>query len=191
MKKGFTLMEILFVVMFVALLITLAAPSFRAVRFDIKNARAQTALKKLVEARLSFYQYTRGADIKTTGGNQHSSFQGTDAKNLATPTDLLKCTDFAASGVPSSSTPQSEDIRQLFLCKFLDWRDFQGLPYEFHNCDPKNANPSAPCVKGAYAVARGVSRSQVGQKYDPEDGYYMYIGADRKVKEEYGVYEGS
>ena len=47
MKKGFTLMEILAVLLVIAVVVSMAAPVFRAIRFEVKNSQAKAAASKL------------------------------------------------------------------------------------------------------------------------------------------------
>lgn len=178
-------MEILFVLLVIALIISFAVPAFRAVRFDVKNARAQAALKKLAEARRSFYQQSKGADI-TLG-----SFTTDDVQDWAG----YNCSDISSSGIPGAATG-TVDVSQLFACGFLNWRDFVGLPYTFYICRTSSA-AEAPCVvpdylqdksyagQFVYAAAKGTS--EAGSKYIKLDGgvtdYYMYVRPDMQVKD--------
>lgn len=88
---GFTLMELLFVLLVIALVLSFALPAYRSVRYDMRNSSAKAALRKLAEARRSFYQYSKGADV--TG---------------EIDTDLVRqyagqgCVSGAASGVPAA-----------------------------------------------------------------------------------------
>ena len=173
MKKGFTLMEILFVLLVIALVVSFAVPAIRTVRYDLYNARAKAALKKLAEARRSYYQYTKGADVS-------GSF---DASSLQTFAEEA-CNDVAASGIPGSRS--NSHVGQLFSCNFLDWKDFD-LPYTFLICGTADAPVGAyPCFNYKssnpdeiiYAAAMGNS-SAAGSKYSRS--YSMSIGQDLKV----------
>lgn len=172
--QGFTLMEILFVLLIIAMVISFALPAFRAVRYDVRNAQAQAALKKLAEARRSFYQASRGADITP------SNFNASDAKSLAATT----CSNPSASGVPGASQ-DAKDVGQLFACGFLNWRDFVNLPYVFYICS-LNGQGAAPCkseesnTERVYAGALGTTAA--GSKYQSSK-YYMYVPLDMQVKD--------
>lgn len=176
MKKGFTLMEILFVLLVIALVVSFAVPAIRSVRYDVYNSRAKAALKKLAEARRSYYQQTKGSDI--SGG-----FSGSVAENYVSSD--YKCQDVAASGIPGSRTTSSVD--QLFACGFLDWRDFDGLPYTFHICSLGTTGADAPCKSLdatndiVYAGAQG--NSDAGDKYKSGSNYFMSVGADMQVRD--------
>ena len=171
MKKGFTLMEILFVLLVIALVVSFAVPAIRTVRYDMYNARAKSALRKLAEARMTYYQATKGSDI--TG-----VFLGSDVEEYASST----CNGLNASGIPGSR--DTSDVSQLFACGFLDWRDFDKLPYKFTVCTASNTG-SKPCISsGGTAVYAGASGSgSSGKKYNASYGYYMVIGVDRQVKD--------
>ena len=174
MKKGFTLMEILFVLLVIALVVSFAVPAIRSVRYDVYNSRAKAALKKLAEARRSYYQQTKGSDI--SGG-----FGGSVAESYASYT----CQDVAASGIPGSRT--NSDVSQLFACGFLDWRDFVDLPYNFIMCGTSLPIGSQPCIaldgsNMVYAAAMGI-QGQAGSKYESPSQYFMSIGADMQVRD--------
>lgn len=169
-KKGFTLMEILFVVLVIALVISFAMPAIRAVRFDIKNARAKAALRKVAEARRSYYEYSRGGDFKETVSFEIGSAQGWSSDTCINP---------AASGVPGTSE-LLEDASQLFACGFLNWKDFADLPYRFYIC--KSTDNTNECKQdnkilsvGAVA-ADSTGGKRVGAKY--VSPYKMYIVQD-------------
>lgn len=174
MKKGFTLMEILFVLLIVALVLSFALPAIRSVRYDIKNSNAKAALKKLAEARRSYYQATKGSDIAA------GSFSADEAQSYAS----LSCENVAASGIPASSREDS-DVSQLFACGYLDWRDFDGLPYTFYICDGGHYTaetcfiPDSNSTVVVYASAQGTADS--GGKYGTD--YYMSIGDAMEVED--------
>ena len=65
-------MEILFVLLVIALVVSFAVPAIRSVRYDVYNSRAKAALKKLAEARRSYYQQTKGSDISGGFGSDVS-----------------------------------------------------------------------------------------------------------------------
>lgn len=174
-QKGFTLIEMLFVVLVIALIISFAVPALRSVRSEIKNHRAKTALKKLVQARRNYYQLSKGADFAVG-----ESFVGTNARTLAQET----CTSFSSSGVPGANqTPLTG--AQIFACGFLDWRDFEGLPYTFYVCSLDTPG-EVPCqipneeTKAPYVGAVGTAAA--GAKYQSAN-YYMYIPSSMQVEE--------
>lgn len=171
-KEGFTLMEILFVLLVIALIVSFAVPAFRSVRFDVKNSRAKNALKKLAEARRSFYQSSKGSDIAA------SSFVGTEVTSAWGRGE--NCNNPAASGIPASSRSASP-VEQLFACGFLDWKDFAGLPYQFTVCPLSNTGSSPCSVIGSWAGALGTA--EAGPKYQPGSNYAMYIDKNMQVRD--------
>ena len=163
-------MEILFVLLVIALIVSFALPALRTVRFDIKNSRAKAAVKKMAEARRSYYQYMRGGMIEVSSFNAET----TDMSN-ATCTNNMR-----ASGKPGVHT--SSSIEDLFGCGFLNWKDFVGLPYTFYICDLEESTDVAPCkATGTYAGA--VGNSSAGSKYNNSNTYYLYVDPTMQVKE--------
>ncbi len=171
MKKGFTLMEILFVLLIIALVVSFAVPAIRTVRYDIYNSRAKTALRKLAEARRSYYQQTKGSDL--TG-----AFNGSVAEDYASHS----CLEVAASGIPGART--ISEVDQLFACGYLDWKDF-AVPYNFVICGTTRPLGSQPCIAldggtMVYAAAMG-EEDLAGSKYEASTGYYMSVGTNMQV----------
>ena len=166
-------MEMLFVVLVIALIVSFAVPALRNVRYDIYNARAKTALKKLAEAQRSFYQLSKGSAVS-------GIFQGSSAKSMANS----QCHNIPSSGIPGQYLNAGPE--QLFACGYLDWRDFDGLPYAFHVC-PFSGNVSGMncqiTVNGRriYSSAIGVGNN-AGKKYT-SGNYMMYIGSDMEVQD--------
>lgn len=179
-SHGFTLMEILFVLLIIALIVSFAVPAIRSARLDAKNAQAKTALKKLAEARRSFYQYNNGVDIH--GGEL--VYTPNNLEGLRTTISTEPCNTPSATGKPSSSYGSSSLLPDyLFRCGFLDWRDFAGLPYEFKTCYLNGVGDNRCEPKDRYAIAYSANDEEVGNKYRLSCGYYMYIGTDMKVQE--------
>lgn len=166
MKKGFTLMEMLFVALVIGLVLSFAVPAIRSVRFDAANARAKSALRKLAEARRSFYHANRGFDIS------EGSFVGAPA--------LADCRNLpSAIGAPSTANTGSETYNtqytQLFNCGYLTAKDFENLPYTFYIC---SSGASEPCTSDYYAVA--VGNSDAGRTYS---GKALGVDKNMNVKE--------
>ena len=107
-------MEILFVLLVIALVVSFAVPAIRSVRYDVYNSRAKAALKKLAEARRSYYQQTKGSDI--SGG-----FGGSVAESYASYT----CQDVAASGIPGART--NSDVSPAICLRFFGLAGFCGF----------------------------------------------------------------
>ena len=174
MKKGFTLMEILFVLLVIALIISFAVPAIRSVRYDVYNAKAKAALRKLAEARRSYYQYTKGSDVA-------GEFSSSPEESVY---GHVTCDNIAASGIPGARSVS--DVGQLFACGFLDWKDFAGLPYSFVLCGTSRPIGSQPCIalgsnppNVVYVGAMGDDNA--GSKYKATTGYFMSVGQDMQV----------
>lgn len=181
-KKGFTLMEVLFVLLIVALVASFAVPAIRSVRYDVRNSQAKTALKKLLAARRSFYQNTKGGSFE-----QEPSFQAKDAQSFAAEA----CTQ-ASTGIPRDGKLLNSNIHQLFACGYLNWKDFASLPYTFFLCNPQTATAGTCQIKdntgeqiAAYAMANDTKLA--GKKYqylsDGNTHYYMAVGWDGQIYE--------
>lgn len=188
-KKGFTLMEILAVLLVLAVIASAAAPVFRSVRYEIRNAQAKSAVKKLAEASRSYYQASRGSS-RVFGG-------GFNAQNVNF--SAARCGDQMATGIPgqsvtSSSSSGVSSAADLFACGFLTEKDFVGLPYTFVICNPGRPSDNSQCaavvsLKNAsqpYAVAWGSGEKLAGSKYygdgsSQDNKYIMYVGSDMRV----------
>lgn len=159
-EKGFTLMEILAVLLIIAVVLSFAVPAFRSVRFEQRNSQAKAGVKKLSEALRSFYQNSKGVKIE-------GSFSGDGL------TAIPACQNLGASGVPG--TGQTADVLQLFACGYLNANDFAGLPYTFYSCV---FNAPTACNGKPYAVAVGTDSAIAGKKYTQNYGgqkYYIYL----------------
>lgn len=176
MKKGFTLMELLAVLLVIAVVVSMAAPVFRAVRYEIKNSQAKNAAKKVAEAMHSYYQASRGH--KVTG-----CFTPTAASGLTLiKTAASACTSPGAEGVPAyRKSTESVDVSQLFACGYLSYKDFMSLPYEFCTNDTNSfpsdwgATPSDTVGK-VYVLAGGVKADGSGDKYQKSKGAIFVDG---------------
>lgn len=171
---GFTLMELLFVLLLIALVVSFAVPALRSVRFDAQNARAKTALQKLVQARRSFYQDTRGWNIGT-GTFRAQAVAGLSGACAAEP----------FSGIPGKANTTGYD--QLFLCGYLNKKDFANLNYSFSICGSgvsvASCTGDVSAVSAtAYAAAFG-NDDAAGKKYLGTDGYVMYVDHSMKVSD--------
>jgi len=121
MKKGFTLMEMLAVVLILAVIFSFGVPAWRAVRFDIKNAQAHEAAQKLADAMRAFYLDNRGQKITPT------CFSGTDTHIFLQDS----CYGAGVIGKPVSGTLDRVDVGVLFGCRYLRMEEFHELPYTF------------------------------------------------------------
>lgn len=185
MKKGFTLMEILAVLLIIAVIVSAAVPVFRAIRFDVKNAQAKTAAKKLAEAVRSYYQASKGSAIEEKCFSPSSTWYSTVTS--------ASCTAPNTSGIPNQSIGaevSESEVSQLFACGFLTVKDFVSSPYKYCVCKPGTTYSSGDCSVGenVYVAAYGQSEAAAGKKYFTtkfEDGnkYRMWVGTDMQLKD--------
>lgn len=177
-KKGFTLMEILAVLLLIAVVVSMAVPIFRSVRFDIKNAQAKSAAKKMAEAMRSYYQTTRG-------GTLNGCIAGSSVRAALTET----CAAPAATGIPRKSLPPEtnvQDVKQLFTCGNLPVKDFESLPYNFCACFWEESTNCPDTAGDVYVSVTG--NAEAGEKYNTssaaktEDGEVYRIRVDKDMR---------
>ncbi len=118
MSKGFTLMEILAVMLVIAVIASFALPALRSVRAEVYYHRSKTAGVKLAEAIRSYYHDSKGF-LPVIG-----TISGDTVANQSYTCDRSKL-----AGIPGQGTTVSMD--QLFACGYLSTKDFAGLPYTF------------------------------------------------------------
>ncbi len=185
MKKGFTLMEILAVLLVIAVVVSMAAPVFRAIRFEVKNSQAKAAASKLAQQMRTYYQISRG---RVVGG----SFDASDSNVIFT---TAACVEPNVTGVPSKKSGEADkvDVKQLFACGYLTGKDFSGLPYTFYLCSPKagdtqtvtectNTNATASDATNTPVVV-AYGNENAGKKYKSTSGYYIYVDQTYKAKD--------
>lgn len=187
MKKGFTLMEILAVLLVIAVVTSMAVPVFRSVRFEIKNSQAKAAAKKLSEAMRSYYQISRGLGVK-----QECFTPSVQAGRTIVMASAADCVSPTSDGIPyQNSATENESlpsVSQLFACGYLSYKDFQRLPYEFCTCNPiaGGVQPTKCQISEAegddtpFVVVRGADGA--GSKYT-SSSYYMYVDQAMRVKD--------
>lgn len=122
MKKGFTLMEILAVMLVIAVIASFLVPAVRSARAEVAYQRAKAAAIKMAEAMRSYYRDSKGYLFDT-----NSSVTGTTALTVSgCPSDSP-----ARTGIINTGTKVPRNVKELFDCNYLTWKDFQGLPYTF------------------------------------------------------------
>lgn len=127
MNKGFTLMEVLAVMLILAVIAAFAVPSIRSIRADIRHRRAKTALVLFQEA-LDQIARRSGKEIL-----ENDSFTP-NANILETRTcDMLSNTGIPVKRGGVGFVLTTRSIYNLFGCGYLNPKDFQGLPYTFKN----------------------------------------------------------
>ena len=173
MKQGFTLMEVLAVLLVIAVVASLTAPVFRAARYEIKHSQAKLALKKLHEAKQRYYQMSRGVAIE-------ACFSGADTDVISAAPST--CSDPGATGIPAKyySRRARNSANDLFACGLLEAKDFAGLPYRF--CTYKPGELNTPYYDGG-TYAYGLEGA--GAKYQLNKGFLYIIFQNEPVKDTY------
>lgn len=174
MKKGFTLMEVLAVLMLVALVTSFAVPMYRVARQDMRYNQAQGAAKKLAEAMRMYYTRTQGYTITDTDP-VNSSFDGINGTGVMFSKN---CDATATSGIPSHATKAAKNVDNLFGCGYLVGKDFAGLPFEFAICNPRGESANCGGKSNLYVRVKGLADSG---KYN---GKYFHIDSRMVVSEE-------
>lgn len=123
-KQGFTLMEILAVLLILAVVASFMVPMFRRVRDEVRYQQARSAALKMADAIRSYYQNTKGYVPEGCIGEGGSCVAPTNAA-------ASTCSNVAATGIPSSASEKSVSLGQLFACDYLSVKDFAGLAYNF------------------------------------------------------------
>lgn len=184
-RAGFTLMEILAVLLVIAVVSSFAVPVFRSVRYDIKNAQAKGALKKLDAAVRSFYSNSRGTHTAPSCFSGVSGVAGCGNVIL----DSTLCVNRGATGIPNQTAmKETASPEELFGCGYAIKKDFAGLPYKFFVCLPGSAANPAECLlpgTNVYAVAVGID-VKAGEKYTQNYNskrYHMYVGSNMKLED--------
>ena len=173
-------MEILAVLLVIAVVVSMAVPVFRTVRYEIRNSQAKKAAKELAEAMRTYYQVSRGLGVKQTCFTPSSGGQ-----SIVTATT---CNSVAAEGIPYQNSNVTEsnraDVNQLFACGYAPYKDFLRVPYEFCTCNLSGGGQSSSCqideTTNPYVVVRGASGA--GDKYTKDD-YYIYVDGAMQVLE--------
>lgn len=120
-KNGFTLMEVLAVMLTIAVIATFLLPAIRTVRAEVYYHQAKGGGAKMAEAMKSFYRDSKGYLV--TG-----SFTGT---GLSSASYTCASDSPVRTGIPPSIGDHSVGVGQLFGCGYLNVQDFVDLPYTF------------------------------------------------------------
>ncbi len=129
--KGFTLMEILAVLLILAVVTMFSLPAVRATRSLMQHHQAKSAAIKMAEAMRVYYQNTKGYLIT---GQLRGKLIDNDARTFSVISAAEQsCNNTAMTGIPSTtaSTSRTSSMAQLFACDYLSTKDFAGLPYTF------------------------------------------------------------
>lgn len=133
MKKntGFTLMEILAVLLVIAVIASFAVPLIKSVREEIRYQKAKAAAVQLAEAVRSFYTDSKGC--LTFDQNPEEGFFGADAASGTCPNNSP-----IKTGLPFCGTEGKARPKDIFDCGYISPKMFVDLPYTFTVFDPRN-----------------------------------------------------
>lgn len=164
-RNGFTLMEVLAVLLVLAVIASLAVPGVRSVRYEIKNGQTKTAAKKMIEGIRQYRRISRGGGVQSfgAGGFTFSQLDLTEA-----------CTAPISTGIPGQASG-TITVNQLFVCGFLSPKDFRGLPYTFYYGSIP-ADPAIPAEKvQGTVVLKVLGTENSGPSYSNTQNYAIYV----------------
>lgn len=142
-KQGFTLMEILAVLLVIAVVASFAVPLVKSVRREMRYQKAKAAGIQLAEAVRSFYTDTKGC---LASGSIH----GADTANRSCPqTHSIK------TGVPGSCGSSSAPVEYLFGCGYVSSKIFVDLSYTFNVASKESIKENDILVTGTEDVSSG------------------------------------
>ena len=128
MKKGFTMIELIFVIVILGVLASVAIPRLAATRDDAEVAKAATNLTTAVNdltayytAKGSFYSYTKGQDGTYTKGSKISNFttltNALDSKGQLIVKGKIVCAEVV---LPDDVTNASDQVKLTVKFKNTD-----------------------------------------------------------------------
>ncbi len=158
-KRGFTLMEVLAVVLLLAVIASLAVPGIRSARYEMKNSQAKAAAKKLLEGIKSYRQASRGAAVTFPATGFTGDFS-------------TSCTAAVNTGIPGTSIGLT--VKQLAACGFISPKDFKGLPYKFYYGTLPTIASSITDKQGSIVMVV-LGTDQAGPTYKNNNKYAIYI----------------
>jgi len=173
-KRGFTLMEVLAVVLILAVVASLAIPGVRAARFETRHSQAKAAAKQLITGINNYRVSSRGGEVAAgcfSGGSAYFD-------------QVCNSGVGGNTGIPSQTA--QIPLTQLAPCGFLVAKEFRELPYTF--CYKTD-------VEGSWAGIKGVIEGQTGKKAPVGDVVLIAVGLNSKAgkyysptKKEYAIY---
>ena len=131
-KNGFTLMEMLAVLLVIAVIASLTVPLMQSVRRDMRYQKAKAAGMQLAEAIRSFYTDTKGCLPITPA--ESSGFYAPDAADatVCPPNHTI------STGVRNQCGEDNGlHERIVFACNYVSPKMFVDLPYRFQVMDPR------------------------------------------------------
>ena len=145
-NKGFTLMEILAVLLVIAVIASFAVPLIKSVRREMQYQKAKAAGVQLAEAVRSFYADSKGCFVFHDAESDQSVFYGADAAGGSCPNN-----NPVKTGVPNYCPEGAAGGPQaVFACGYLSPKIFVDLPYNFKVLDPRNNYEDDGFAEGSF-----------------------------------------
>ena len=110
-KRGFTLMEILAVLLVIAVVTTFAVPVVKSIRVEIQYKQAQAAAKEMMEAIRSYYADSKGY-LAVNGEIQGTNLTGNSSLENS-------CVNPGQNGIPASNNNSQQSTFELFNCGYF------------------------------------------------------------------------
>ncbi len=147
MKKGFTLMEVMAVVLVIAVVASFALPAIREARKMVRYQRAKAGASKMAQAMRTYYQNSKGylpVDCGHPASSDSSHGSGCcvgevgSAGDYETLSQAVRDTCHASSPSIDRERKNVAYAGELFACGFLSPKDFLSLGkyYNFCMVDP-------------------------------------------------------
>jgi len=137
-RKGFTLMEILAVLLVIAVIASFAVPVVKSVRREMRYQKAKVAGMQLAEAVRSFYTDTKGCLAIDEEG-----FYAPDAAEAT----VCPANHTITTGVPGNCESNLK-ARIVFACNYISPKMFIDLPYTFRVYDPRVYSTMGTFIEG-------------------------------------------
>ena len=137
-KKGFTLMEVMVVVLIIAILAALSIPNVIGYARDARNDRAKATLYTIAQGYKNFRNEFPWATISTLGPLQNITLNGND------------CGGVGGSLATLTGSNPVVSYQDLIKCSYLDNINYGGLRYNFYLGNGGNACNA--CMSGIPAT---------------------------------------
>lgn len=180
--KGFTLMEIMTVVIVIGILVALSIPNIAGYARDARNDRAKAILNMVAQGYKNFRNDFSGVNLSTTANSDGSDGYGPLKKdNTVLPSgNQDSCDSVFSSLVPGTSNPSTGiGYNVLIKCSYIRNIDYPSLRYAFYlgngngHCSACGSLPTTTlaCMVGA----------ETSGPYD--SSYCAYIDENSVLKE--------
>ena len=135
--RGFTLMEILAVLLVIAVIASFAMPLIKSVRREMRYQQAKAAGVQLAEAVRSFYTDTKGC-LAISNASEKGLYAPTAAETTACPGQHPITTGERGSSTDDNCGNNGGLYESIvFACNYISPKMFVSLPYYFKVLDPR------------------------------------------------------